>query len=444
MKDYLTRRGLFQAVGMTAASALYVGGHQLPEPGRRMEHDIVIRTSDPFSKFLEAPYAGWFESHREGAESLGVLHRVQSYKAEYKVRLPWQDDVHGNADPFIADNGAGEIYATTATAITMMKSADGGLTWQSFKLELSPPLQPPDPALMAQGCIQAFAILRDGTFLLAYQVGPNMHVARSSNGGETWNKSATISPPHYEFAGGVTHGAFLELPDGTVLLPVSLYSVSGLSDDVGASELSLFRSSDGGRTWGNRTRVCFFAWESSLLRLPSGRLLIAVRSQRGEGSILPTDTPELSRMAEQGYPKQVYLADSDNAGRTWKNWRKATVGVFDAPGELVRMPDGRLVLLYAHRAPDPPPCGTWAMVSSDGGLTWNVDQFVVNSVCEHRPFDWGYSATLVMPDQSLLTLSGCRGEGWPNKPGLNQRNPGAIFAVRWRVSSLDDGNGWLK
>lgn len=433
MTHEFTRRQFLGSAAVAAASiSSTVRSGGLPSAGIELEHPIVVRSNEPYEKWLEAPYGDWFHSHRTAAVSLGISHTPKSYRAESTYRVPWTDSVYGNADPFLAASPDGNLYLTSATANIILKTADLGRTWTRLSLNLSPPLQKPALDQMAQGGIQAFGILRDGTFLLAYQVGPNICVARSLDSGASWKHSAAISPPHYEYAGGVTHGTIFELSDGTVLLPVSLYS-EGVGGDVGPAELSIFRSRDGGKTWGDRTRACFFGWESSLVSLPSGRLLIAVRCQRGADSILPTDSPSLAAMAKYGYPKQVYLAASDDGGRFWKNWHPTTVGVFDAPGELVRLPDGKIVLLYAHRAPDPAPCGTWALVSKDEGETWGREQYIVNSRCDYRPFDFGYSSSHCLKDGSIFTVSGCRGEGWPDNPRLNRRNPGVLYAVRWRI-----------
>jgi hypothetical protein len=222
----------------------------------------------------------------------------------------------------------------------------------------------------------------------------------------------------------------VELPNGTVLLPVTCYWEDQQS---AATQLRIYRSKDGGRTWGDKSPVCFWGYEPGLLHLRSGGLMIAVRYQRCEGGacVLPSDPPEMAETYIDGYPKDVYIARSDDGGYQWRNWQRVTTGDFDVPGQLLQLSDGRLLLLYAHRAPDPSPCGTWAMVSRDEGRNWERNRYIVNGIC-HRPKDWGYSASLGLRDGRILTLSGCRGDGWPDRPDLNQKEPGTIRAIRWR------------
>ena len=368
------------------------------------DHEIVAVSSNPYRRWI--PAAG------------------KSFGAK-RTELDWSDPVSGGADPFIGVNSRQEIFVTTASIPKahpmMLKSSDGGESWTRFKLPLEAPSQ-------TSWGIQSFSILSDDTFLLAFASEAGYHVARSHDSGRTWQSPASIDSSPYPFAGGTTHGFMHQLADGTVLLPISCYG-----DDL-ASVMYIYRSADGGRTWGDRSRVCFWAWEASLLRLATGRLLIAVRYQRGENCVLPSDPPDLSELYVSGYPKRVYVAGSDDEGRTWQNWTKVTGGVFDVPGELVQLSDGTLVLLYAHRAPDPPPCGTWAAASHDEGRSWQPGRYIVNSVCHHdNPHDWGFSASTVLQDDVILTLSGCRGRGWPGNASLNAKAPGKLHAIRWRV-----------
>ena len=340
-----------------------------------------------------------------------------------RIQLPWEDPVTGGADPFIAVTSQGQICATTSSASKLLKSVDGGQTWADRSIVTDPPFDG----------LQAFGILNDDTFLLSCEADTRVRVCRSEDLGATWELSPPLDTSPWERGGGGTHGSVLQLPNGTTLLPVTHWG-----GDV-PSALFIHRSEDGGKTWGDRSRVCLWGTEASLLQLQSGRLLIAIRYQ-GCGAprwVLPHDPPGWTRdWLEMGLEvKQVYVADSDDEGYTWRNWRRTTTGDFDAPGDLIQLSDGTVVLTYAHRAPDPAPCGTWAMISRDEGCTWERNRYVVNGVCPHsRAFDWGFSASLVLHSDLILTLSGCRGEGWPKRAELNKNNPGRIHVIRWRLA----------
>lgn len=88
--------------------------------------------------------------------------------------------------------------------------------------------------------------------------------------------------------------------------------------------------------------------------LPDGRILCVLRSQRDPRGIMWTE---------------VY--DSEDGGRTWKFLSR--VNDFGAPGSLVRLPDGRLVVVYGYRLM---PSGIRATVSEDGGRTWGPELIV--------------------------------------------------------------------
>ena len=346
---------------------------------------------------------------------------VKRFKAIDSQVLPWEDPLVGGADPFIGLTRQGHVYATTASLPKLFRSNDEGRSWTARELDLDPPQD-------KKGAIRSFGILADDTFLLAYGAGETVYVSRSQDFGDSWQPSVPLDTSPYQFAGPGTHGFLLQLPDGTVLLPLGHY----MEDRKAVSgALFIFRSRDGGRTWGDKSQVCFWGWEADLLRLHSGKLLIAVRYQRCAGCILPSDPPELASTMEHGYPKQVYVAESEDQGYTWKHWRRVTDGTFDVPGELVQLPDGTVVMIFAHRTQDPPPCGTWAMISRDEGRTWEENRYIINETC-YRTTDWGFSASAVLKDGSILTLSGCRGGGWINRERLNRMNPGHIRAIRWR------------
>src|SRR5690606_26310092 len=59
------------------------------------------------------------------------------------------------------------------------------------------------------------------------------------------------------------------------------------------------------------------------------------------------------------------LYKSDDGGRTWQFLSRVTE--FGAPGAPLLLKDGRLVLVYTYRLPEP---GMRAIVSEDEGVTW--------------------------------------------------------------------------
>jgi hypothetical protein len=85
--------------------------------------------------------------------------------------------------------------------------------------------------------------------------------------------------------------------------------------------------------------------------LPSGRILCTLRCQRDPRGVMWTE-----------------LHHSDDGGLTWAF--RSRVNDFGAPGSLVAMADGRLVVVYGYRLK---PYGVRAVVSEDEGRTWGPE-----------------------------------------------------------------------
>ncbi len=81
-------------------------------------------------------------------------------------------------------------------------------------------------------------------------------------------------------------------------------------------------------------------------------------------------------------------------------WSDMTpTGIAGSPPHLLKHSSGKLILSYGRREY---PCGERAVVSSDGGLTWEAE-YILD---ENRPEngDLGYPATAELPDGSLYTV----------------------------------------
>ena len=245
-----------------------------------------------------------------------------------------------------------------------------------------------------------------------------MAVARSTDRGATWDPGAPLDKAPYTGAPGADGNKFCALPDGTVIVAVTLRNGDGVRDHAG-SDLPLeergiydyiYRSTDGGSTWGDRTLIVDHSSEASFLSLGGNRLLAAIRRQRWFS--YPDDPPDFWKQTG-GDPSMVYkhlfLADSDDGGRTWTNLRQWTKVIGHCPGELVRVSDGRIVLLHTNRYPYPEG-NLRARVSSDEGATWSDEYYIVSDGA-------GYSGSLVLEDDTIVTVVG-------NTPTAPDRRPG--------------------
>jgi len=113
--------------------------------------------------------------------------------------------------------------------------------------------------------------------------------------------------------------------------------------------------------------------------LPSGRILCTVRCQRDPTGVMWTE-----------------VFHSDDGGETWGFLSR--VNDYGAPGSLVAMPDGRLVIVYGYRLM---PSGIRAAVSEDGGRSWGPELVVRK---DGGSWDLGYPNAWVAGDGTVGTL----------------------------------------
>ena len=147
---------------------------------------------------------------------------------------------------------------------------------------------------------------------------------------------------------------------------------------------------DGGANWTFRSWIgpepVGYSIMPSSLRLPSGRLLCAIRRyEPGEG-----DTQNCF----------IELWSSDDVGKTWTFMNEpTTTGQHSGnPPALIRLRDGRLALTYAYRSA---PYGIRARVSEDEGVTWSDEIHLRDDGGEA---DLGYTRTVQRPDGDVITV----------------------------------------
>jgi len=179
----------------------------------------------------------------------------------------------------------------------------------------------------------------------------------------------------------------------------------------------ILRSTDDGRTWGDTTVLPFGCCESNILELPSGTLLCATRYDRnmltpdffkvnagddsertqapGRAALAATwDPPSTSDVSPGRYKNEAVMLSHDR-GRNWTIPTLVT-RLFEVSGDLALLPDGRVVLTYDQKLGVR---GPRALVSNDGGLTWEPDIYVL---C------WGHggrTSSIALPDGRVLTLT---------------------------------------
>ena len=349
---------------------------------------------------------------------------VHEIPAERSV-LPWTNDRNWYADTqttlIVTDDD--EIHAQMSDGHTVMRTCDGGRTWDNLQVTKT-----------------VNTVLRDGTFLAVESMEGMLQVSRSSGQGRTWHPLGQIESSEHPQIGGIE-----QLRDGSLIIPVGIISPQTVT---GPLTVHAFRSTDGGMTWSGGSPICP-GGEPQLLELQSGRLLAFCRNNprvppndlqrpfRNEGPWRLWQRFQGAR-GLSSYTKRMTVAESDDGGQTWHSQRPATFLLEEMHGGGVQLPDGRIVFLYTHRGPTYRG-GERAKVSSDEGRTWRDELYFMTAT----PAYPGYSGSCVLPPHladgksgMILTLVGERSErNWgsegPATPEGFQYMP-RVQAIRWQ------------
>ena len=307
-------------------------------------------------------------------------------------------------DTRTAMTSGGDIYVGGGGSL--WKSVDRGATWSIRTLP--------------HGTGGGFGILHDDVFILVFDDPDNANsfVLRSTDYGKTWNRSQALDIRPFDFSGGGWSQVY-QHPDGTVMITLTLRhrKQNGFFHD------HIFRSTDGGVTWRDRTLLIPYSAESSLLALrDSNRLLAYIRAQR---TALPDDPPDFWKQtgATEGHPwplKNGVVAESSDGGRTWKNLR-----LFDTygsvPGEVIQTPDGRIAAVWLQRYPYVD-SEIRVRISTDGGHTWEK--------CTYSLFKaHGYPSSVVCADGTIVTVC----ENTKMDASGTPRGKRSMAAVRWHL-----------
>jgi len=291
----------------------------------------------------------------------------------------------------------GAAHAGIRGTLAVSCSEDGGKTW-SDPIEIAPRwLDNRNPAfgVSASGELIA-AYWKAGLHSYVLEKGRPVHmfnreqdnrehmkrtpatfVVRSSDGGRTWSPPQELPSKHLLLIS--PFGRIVQAPNSELLMSacgILREPLDGVEDAC-----VLFRSRDGGRTWGDETLVTMMYNETSYAFLPDGRLLAAARSQGGS------------------VQAHVSVFHSEDGGRTWSTPVQVTRNG-EHPADLTTLDSGAVLLTFGRRVK---PMGCGALLSRDGGRSWDINREVLLAG-DGMNFDLGYPSTVQLADGAIVTL----------------------------------------
>ncbi len=181
---------------------------------------------------------------------------------------------------------------------------------------------------------------------------------------------------------------------------------------AGQRDSLLYRSSDGGRTWGDASVIGGGNYNETDVLVPtSGPWLALCRT-----AAFHTDEPGVNLQAN------VRLFSSEDRGRTWAAGEHLSQPA-QHPGHLLELADGRILATYGSRLP----ClrGVLGRVSEDGGVNWCHPFVVVAGLGEK---DLGYPSSVQVPGGDIVTAYYTNCAPWHQRYHMG--------VVRWSLDAV--------
>ena len=147
--------------------------------------------------------------------------------------------------------------------------------------------------------------------------------------------------------------------------------------------------------------------EPHIIELPNGRLICHIRGENAE-------------LFSGGNEKlfTVFQSVSDDGGKTWSEPEMLLGETGGAPPHLILLSSGVLLSTYGRRKL---PYGIMAMISFDGGESWEKDIRIYENTASD---DLGYPSTVELPDGTLLTVF---------YAAESEEKPCVIMQQKWKI-----------
>ena len=380
----------------------------------------VLGGVEPSGEQLAAMQKGNYLLHARD----GKLTRVSAQKS----RLPHDPKGHTQITYTAQDpRDRNTVYVNQVSIIC--KTTDGGKTWTSYPREMG--RAEPNGDIDTTAHIQ---ILSDGTFISlwgSYWGGGTVQVMASSDEGRTWKKISEFTPkvPGLKFVSRAL--PLFRLPDDTLLWTARF---DDPNSDIWYADVPMFRSEDGGITWSKAMKFHDHSPEGGITMFPSGRLLAVLRYQRPRWPEDPDNLEELTRGGSATYNprspyKHVFLMDSDDKGKTWKNFRQLATFYGQCNGFPAALSDGTAVVVRTNGY-KPAKSGV-AMISYDEGQTWEDEAYYMYAPAAGKAGGIGHSQSVVLADDLILTIAGTTDTGGraSHAAAIGRSD---LTAIRWK------------
>lgn len=215
---------------------------------------------------------------------------------------------------------------------------------------------------------------------------PTLWGAWSVDYGESWSftEEPLVSPKAANrYAEAERH--LIRLPSGRLL--VAANTVSRSDDPRLSVEIAVFASDDGGRHWACLSSLPLhphIVGEPTMLQARDGRIVLLSRS-------VAANTVHAGMLVQ-------YV--SEDEGRTWSEGLPTAMSSLSTPAHLLRLRDGRFLCTHASRGY---PASVYVTVSDDEGRSWRTGhtRIVANDIVSE---DSTYPTTGQLEDGSLITV----------------------------------------
>jgi hypothetical protein len=348
-----------------------------PIAARDAAHSIVYRNE---AEFCGWPFISGFWTNAKGHHIVAFKKKPSAYKAP--------EDVHHD-----------EVAKVGPKKVTM-RTTDNGKSWGDLQPLFDLGAKPEDVFTGAQDYsdLPRLDFTSRDTLVVSgatpdyFRPHSRAWIRVSGDGGKNWRKPILVHNAGLPSLSG--HASSLVRPDGVCLIFLTAVSADGWK-----RRPMVFGSVDGGAYWtfmsvmtpntddgaadsernvGLRFGAHRYFYPRGIV-LPDGRIIASVRCQRDPTSILWTE-----------------MFESDDGGRSWRYLSR--VNDWGAPGDIVRMQDGRIACVYGYRLP---PFGLRARLSDDDGATWGREIILRD---DGGSWDLGYPRVVEHEKGKLLTV----------------------------------------